>query len=304
MHTKKILITGSSGLLGFNLSLYLCQKGYKTTMGQYLHSKNIPNFIQTISLDLRDKDAVLAFVSHFKPDVIINCAALTHVDFCEKEPQLAYDINANSCKNIVNAVKNLNCKIIHISTDQMWDGSQMFVTEEVLVSPMNFYAKSKYKGENYIKEHKNHLILRTNFFGGDLPWRRSFLGWIKDNINQEKDINTFDDISFTPISLPILVQILEILAASSLNGLFHLGGSERISKHQLALEYAHLLSLNESFIHKSLSTKHEFIAKRPVEMSMNCTLFEKTFALKLPCIEESLRASLVYEQLLGSLKIF
>ena len=304
MSSKKIFITGASGLLGFNLSHKLHQKNRETLMGQYFQSPHRPQFIETTKLDLTDLEATKKVIQHYQPDVIINCAAMTNVDQCEEDSKTCFSANSNTCKNLVTALQGASCKIIHISTDQLWDGTESFLTETAAPDPTNIYGQSKLKGENHIKNHKNHLILRTTFFGGDLPWRGSFTGWLKGNFETNTSFNAFDDIYFTPIALPILIDIVNEAISQNISGLYHLGGKERLSKYEFALQYAHLMNYNAGLVTKSSSDVYKTRAKRPKDMSLDSTRIEAALDIKLPTIKESLLSIRSYEASLNTLEIF
>ncbi|NCQ55991.1 MAG: SDR family oxidoreductase [Alphaproteobacteria bacterium] len=304
MSSKKILITGSSGLLGFNLSYKLHQKKHETIIGQYFLSPNRPQFIETTMLDLTDLEATKKAIQRYRPDVIINCAAMTNVDRCEEDPKTCFSANSNTCENLVTALQGKSCKLIHISTDQLWDGTKSFLTEMAPPDPINIYGQAKLEGENHIKKHKNHLILRTNFFGGDLPWRSSFTGWLKDNFENNVSFDAFNDIYFTPIALPILLNIIIDAIAHDLSGMFHLGGKERLSKYEFALQYAHLMNYNANLITKNSSDIYKTRAKRPKDMSLDSTKIEAALGIELPAIKESLLSIASYEASLNTLEIF
>ena len=161
---KKILVTGSNGQLG------------RALKKEYANEQNV-EFIHTdvakgdgiFALDITDIDAVLAFVREKNPDVIINCAAHTNVDACEAQWDLAYKINAIGARNLSIAAAKTDAKLIHISTDYVFEGtSPKPLTEFDQTGPISAYGKTKYEGERFVKEFsQKHFILRTAWLYGD-----------------------------------------------------------------------------------------------------------------------------------------
>jgi len=294
----KILITGASGLLGFNLSSMLFRLGFQSILGQYCNNHQIFEYIDGIKLDLVNTKEVINVIQKFTPDIIIHCAAMTNVDQCQQYPKEAFDSNVAACKNIIAAVAKLESKIIYLSTDQLWEGLKAFVTEKTVPHPINIYGESKLAGERVIASYTNHIILRTNFFGGDLPWRQSFIGWLESNFKSNNFFNAFDDIYFTPIGLPILANIIINIMFSNKVGTFHVGGSERLSKYEFAEKYAAFKNYNTNLIQRASAVNHPFLAKRPKDMSLNSSKIAEKLNIVLPNIQESFEALSNYSNII------
>jgi dTDP-4-dehydrorhamnose reductase len=288
MKNKKILITGASGLLGWNLATYLIKNNYNHIYSQFNTSSHIPDSTTPIKVDLRDFSAIETMVHTVKPDIIIHSAALTNVDLCEKEPELAFSINRDSCKYLAQAVRKSDCKLISISTDQLWEGTVKFLSEETPANPINIYGQSKHEGEIEIAKYEHYLILRTNFFGSDTPWKNSFSGWIKENLMNNKSITAFHDVFFTPISIPLLLSTLESCITNNLKGTFNLVGCERVSKYDFAMLYAKQAGLDTSLIKRGSVDDFRFLAKRPKEMSLSCTKISEALKRPMPNLKESI----------------
>ena len=153
----KIFITGCYGQLGIDATAYF--------------SKENEVFAHDVDLDINDKDKVFAAIGETKPDFIINCAAITNVDGCETNPDLAYKVNADGAKVLAEAAKKYDCTLVHISTDYVFDGtktSPYVETDEVC--PKNVYGKSKLQGEIEIQQNcSKYFILRTAWLYGHGP---------------------------------------------------------------------------------------------------------------------------------------
>ena len=295
MFSKKILVTGASGLLGYNLCRALFDKGYQNVLGQFYQSENKPNFILNKAVNLTDPLTTKTLITHFSPDVIINCAALTKVDLCETNQQLAFSVNSKSCENLISGSNHQSTRIIHISTDQLWDGTQKMVTEETKPSPLNIYGLSKLAGENNITQHLNHLILRTNFFGGDLLWRQSFIGWLDSQFQKNISFFGFEDVFYTPIGITSLIDIIIQMIPQTITGIYHAGGAQRLSKYEFATLYAKAKGYNDALINKAFVKESNLQANRPTEMSLDSSKLESVLNITLPNIEESFSRLLIQQ---------
>lgn len=153
---KKILVTGVKGQLGFDVVRELEERGYKNVLG-----------IDKDELDITDKNAVDEFISNFKPDVIIHCAAWTAVDKAEEMKELCYDVNVLGTRYISQVAEKLGAKMVYISTDYVFDGlGEKFFETYDKIEPLSVYGKTKYEGELEVQKCKKHFIVRISWVFG------------------------------------------------------------------------------------------------------------------------------------------
>ena len=260
---KKILITGGSGLLGTNLALRF-RHSFETLILTNKKKIQIP-FTQSI----KSKD-FFAKSDYFKPDLIINTAALTDVDFCEKNPDLAFETNVKYINYLKNICLQNESKLIHISTDHLSDGSTPYIKENHKLNPINQYGKTKLLAENLIKESiTNPIILRTNFFGWGPTYRRSFSDRIIDNVRSNKEIHLFEDAFFSPISIRRLSEIILLLFRKKNSGIFNISSNNRISKYNFGLQLCELLNLKKDLIIPSSIENAKDLVLRPKDTSLS-----------------------------------
>ena len=137
----KVLVTGVKGQLGYDVVKELEKRGYQ------------PIGVDRDEMDLMDNAAIRSVIRNLKPEAIIHCAAYTAVDKAEEEVELCYQINAESVKVIAECAKELDIKLIYISTDYVFDGTKEGeYTETDIPNPINVYGASKLKGEQYVQE--------------------------------------------------------------------------------------------------------------------------------------------------------
>lgn len=273
---EKILILGSSGLLGSKLTSGEYLKKYKI-ISQSLKSKT------HINVDLDKYKEVKTMINQTNPKIIINLVALTNVDHCEKFPGEAYNINVNTIKNLVKAIETSTCRpyLIHISTDQVYDGKGNCKEKDISLS--NYYSFSKYAGELFARQLKS-IILRTNFFGKSKNFTRSSLtDWLYRELTNGNAINVFEDIWFNPLSMHNLCKIIEIVVEKKFEGIFNLGSHYGMTKATFAFHFAKALNLS-NFILKPIKVSNvsHLNAYRPKNMMMNLTKFENKFKMNLP----------------------
>ncbi|MCB2341307.1 dTDP-4-dehydrorhamnose reductase [Clostridium estertheticum] len=205
----KILITGANGQLGRELA------------NQYKEKKTIDLILTGRSdLDISNINEVYSFVNENKPDVIINCAALTAVDKCETEIDMAYKINAIGPKNLAIAANEIGAEVVQVSTDYVFNGNiDKPLTEFDKIDPLTIYGKTKLEGEILVKNHNpKHYIVRTAWLYGDGN------NFVKTMINLSKSNTTLkvvNDQKGTPTSTVDLARTIITLVEQKNYGLFH-----------------------------------------------------------------------------------
>ncbi len=231
-----------------------------------------------------------ALVARVKPDCIINLAALTNVDLCEREPHKAYLLNVASVVHVVRAIREQapHCHLVQISTDQVYNGNGPHAEANVAIA--NTYSFSKIAAELAAASVPS-TILRTNFFGRSrCANRTSFSDWIVHALRKGAPINVFDDILFSPLDIKTLASMIELLVDIRPVGLFNLGAREGISKAAFAFALADVMALPTKHITRTVSTASpELDAYRPKDMRMDSSLFERTMGLQLPTLIDQIR---------------
>ena len=281
----KVLITGASGLLGHPLCEYLA-KTHQVTGLCLNHPIEVPG-INEVRIKLTNADDVQDVFERVRPDLVIHAAGLTSVDQCEAEPELANLLNVQITRTITDLSRLYKSKLVHISTDHLWDGSKSLIAEDEPLNPINVYAKTKAEAEKVALENAGALVLRTNFFGFGRSWRPSFSDWIISRLQEGLPIHLFDDVFFSPIGIPSLLQIMHSLYLKDATGIYHLFGRERISKYEFGVRLARRLGFRTDRIVCGSVKDHVFKAPRPMDMSMSVMKLEHDWGIIAPSLEES-----------------
>ncbi len=272
---KKILITGSNGLLGQKLVYKLCNHpAYKliaTARGENRLVKKDGYLYET--LDITNKEQTESVLAKHLPDIIINTAAMTNVDACETDREGALVMNASSVDYQVKALeglmaKNANYKphYIHLSTDFIFDGTHGPLDENEKPNPLSYYAETKLEAENIVMASKlKWAIARTVLVYGivDNMSRSNIVLWVKGNLEQKKTINVVDDQFRTPTLAEDLADGCILIADKGAQGIYNISGKDYMSILELANRVADYYKLDKSLIKPSKSSDIKQPAKRP-----------------------------------------
>ena len=278
---KKVLVIG----VGF-LGNYII-KQLKTDNFITLGTKTTTNS-NYVALDITQKQDIEKIILEFNPDCIINCAARVDVDFLEKSPQTAYSINSDGVKNLAELSDKYNKRIIHISTDSIFDGIQGNYSENDIPNPINIYGKSKAIGEKHLRNiHQNYVIIRTNFYGIDNEGKFLF-NWIKNSLELKKQITGFDDVLFSPVEIGNLSEIIEEFVMNDFIGTVHISSNDVVTKYDFAVKIAKCFGYDTSLINKKSINSFNFIAKRPKNTSLNNNYVFKIIKTRVLSIDDAL----------------
>lgn len=270
----RVFITGIQGLLGCNLACHFSQSA--KVMGCDVVGKPFAAYnIQSRELDLFDFPRVQQTLTDFNPDVLIHCAALVNVDLCEEDKDLAYKLNVEVTGFLTKICEALKIKMIYISTDAVFDGLQANKTEDDTVNPINQYALTKLLGEQEVTKLDDYLILRTNIYGWNRLDKFSLAEWIYHSVKSGKATSLFDDITFSPILVNNLAEVIAELIESNVTGLFHVAGIDSPTKYEFGLALVDEFSLSPEHIIKSSAENFPFKAPRPKDMSLDVSKVSK-----------------------------
>ncbi len=224
----KILLFGGTGLLG-------------TDIYEALKNEHQVKVLSSSDCDITKLENTYHKIKFEKPDIAINCAALTDVDRCEKEEDNAYKINAIGVKNIAISCRDFGVKLIHISTDYVFDGEKKEpYTEFDKPNPVNIYGRTKLAGEKFVKSIlNNYIIIRTAWIFGKK--RQHFVDYVISGIkNNEEIIAVKDMVSSPSYSSDVAGEIKNIITLNE-TGIFHIANKGYCSRAELAEEIIRLL---------------------------------------------------------------
>ena len=265
---KNILFYGGSSLLA-SMWCKLIEDKSKVFLTEHKH-KITNKDVNIIKVKKTNSENVKKILEENKIDVLVNCVGLTNVEECELNLSNSNYLNSNIPLILAQVTKELNVKLVHISTDHLFDGLKVFCKETDIPKPLNYYAKSKLQGEkNVFSVNKNALVIRTNFFGNGPSYRKSFSDLILNSLKLNIKISLFDDVYYTPIVVNELVRIINILIQMNKSGIFNVVSNERITKYNFGVMIARKFNLPEELILKSKLKEREDLKRRPMDMSLS-----------------------------------
>lgn len=265
----KILITGANGLLGHKLVRLLGPKRevvvIATARGESRLRPEYGSF-QYESMDIANREDVLEIVGRHKPDVIINTAAMTNVDECEKEKEACMQLNVEAVKYLVEAAEQTNAFLLHLSTDFIFSGEEGPYDEQGVPAPVNFYGESKLLGEQVVMNSNiKWAIARTVLVFGIVPdmSRSNIILWVKGSLEAQKPIQVVDDQWRTPTLAEDLAMGCYLIAEQRAEGIYNISGQDMLTPYEMAIKTADFFGLDKSLITRTDSTKFTQPAKRP-----------------------------------------
>ncbi len=284
----RIAITGGSGLLALNWAVAM-RDAHDICLLTHDHRVTLAG-VEASSVVLDAPEEVGEFIRTWRPDVLVNTAGMTNVDWCESHQEEALYINAILAENVASAAQESGITLVHISTDHLFSGQMPMVDEEADPAPLNVYARTKLEGEQRVIEQcPDAVIVRTNFYGWGHRFRTSLTDWVIGSLRKGETINAFTDVWFTPILIDYLVDAVHELLSKGVTGIVNVVGDERISKYEFAMQIADVFSLDKGLINSASSQSVQFKATRPTDLSLSNLKAVKVLGHKLGSVEGGLR---------------
>ena len=284
----KLLITGASGLFGSKLCEVAARKNYDVYSAYNQHE---PLHGTPVQFDVSNKNAVEKIFRKINPEVVVHAAALTNVDKCETQKELAWKINVEGTENIAESCKEHQAFLIYISTDYVFDGENGMFKETDKPSPINYYGLTKLKGEEHVKNLlDNYCIGRASVIYGSIPatGKINFALWLLNKLKRREKVTIVTDQWNSPTLNTNLANMIREVLERKLCGVFHLAGATRISRYEFAKLLAETFSLDKNHITPVSSKEIKWIARRPKDSSLNVNEAYQTLKNKPLRIHEAL----------------
>lgn len=256
---KKIVITGSNGLLGQTLVNLLMKAPENYSVFGLSKGDNRMNRNDFLyyDIDITNYSQLEECITYIQPSFIINTAAMTNVDTCELKPEECNNLNIEAVKYLTQICTKLNIHFIQISTDFIFDGSKGIYKETDLPNPLSIYGHSKLKAENIVKNSGVIFsILRTILvYGKGVNLKRNnIVLWVKDMLENNKEITIVDDQYRMPTYVEDLAMACKLIVDKNISGVYHISSNELLSVFEIANQIADVFGLNKKLI-KPISTK-------------------------------------------------
>lgn len=290
---KKILVTGSNGLLGQKLTdLYLTIPTVDLiATGRGEDRYPLKQGYMYAELDITNKQQVYEVIEKYIPDCIIHTAAMTNVDACELDHEACVLQNIEAVKNVVDAAKNTNAHLIHLSTDFIFDGKDGPYKEDAKPNPLSFYGDSKLKAEQIVMNGSdNWAIARTVLVYGlvaDMS-RTNIVLWAKDALENKKPIKVVDDQYRTPTLAEDLAMGCRLLEMHEARGIYNISGKDYMNIYELVSRVAKYFGFEMDNVTRVNSDTLSQPAKRPPVTGFDISKAKKELGYNPHSFEEGI----------------
>jgi dTDP-4-dehydrorhamnose reductase len=284
---RRILITGASGLLGLNTALEAAKE--HDVVGQVNRHPLRTEAFTTVQADLLAPGALERLLDQTQPEWVIHCAALANVDACETDPQQAHQLNSEVPRQLAELVARGGARLLHVSTDAVFDGQRGGYTEEDAPNPLGTYAQTKLDGERgVLAADPKAIVARVNLFGWSLSGKRSLAEFFFNKLSAGEACMGFTDVFFCPMLANDLGGVFLKMLDAGLSGLYHAVGSECISKYEFGLRIARRFGLDESLVAPRSVQEGGLKAARSPNLTLRTDRLAKALGEPLPGLSTGL----------------
>lgn len=276
--SKRIWIVGGAGSLGSEIRKIIDSKNYRV-------------LVTDMDVDITDMDTVTSYCDINRPEVVINCAGMTDLKACEADMVKAFHVNALGARNLAIASRKVGAKIIHISTDDVFDGVDgMELTEFDENHPLSVYGKSKKAGENFVRElNPKHIIVRSSWVYG--VHGHNYLSKLLAAVKESKKIQVPNDQISTPTSAEELAKFILTLFKTNEYGTFHASCEGSCTRYEFAKTILEYTGIKDVEVEAVLSDRSSVLNAAKCTVLRNL-MMEITGIYKMPAWRDALKSYL------------
>lgn len=291
---KKVVVTGSNGLLGQTLVKQLLEKGNQYEIHGLSRGENRSGRDDFFyyDIDLTQRDKLVSLLKDITPDVIVNTAAVTQVDQCEDDKETCDLLNVEVVKWISQVATELDAYIVHLSTDFIFDGEKGNYKESDTPNPVSYYGLSKLKAEQVLESSKvDYSILRTILVYGQVydMSRTNIVLWVRKMLTEKKEITIVNDQYRMPTYVEDLALGCVLAIEKRARGIFNISSSQLLSVYDIAVQVAKVFDLDNSLITPISSATLNQKAKRPPKTGFDLTKSSQELGYPLTTFAEDLQ---------------
>lgn len=288
-----VLVLGAGGLLGSAL-VAECISLSRSVIGTY-HSEAPAFDIPLTRHDIRDIEKFHELLDDHRPDVVVNCAAMTDVDSCESNKEEAFAVNGQAPGELASVCDGCDVQFVHISTDYIFDGeASKPYGETAITNPRQVYGESKLEGEQNVgKAMEDAIIPRLSFvYGvrGDTKELVGFPAWVRDTLRNEEDVPLFVDQHITPSRAGQAAATILELVSDGVAGTYHVAARSCITPYQFGTAIAHVQAGDKAFLQESEQADVSREANRPNHTCLDVSKLESELGRHQPTLDEDLGA--------------
>ncbi len=286
----RTLITGASGFLGQYVARHLKDRHW--VCGVYHNHPIALEGCPLVPLDIADEEMVRATFQEFHPDVVVHSAALSDVDRCEGHPDEALRVNEQGTAHVARAAAEVGARLIYISTDLVYDGTKGEYDEGDAARPSIAYGRSKLAGEQRAAEIcRDAVILRVALiYGWGGAARVTFTDSLAERLRAGQEASLFIDQYRSPLFVEHGAEVIgRLIHAPEVQGVFNLGGGERVSRYEFGLKFCEVFDLPKERLKPVAMETFDERARRPRDCSMNSAKISEQLHVRPLTVEEGLQ---------------
>jgi dTDP-4-dehydrorhamnose reductase len=284
----RILVTGASGLLGISVALEAARD--HEVFGVVNNTPLKTSSFKVFKADLLVPNTCQQLFDDIQPDWVIHCAALADIDACEADPAQARQLNTEIPAELALIVARGGARMLHVSTDAVFDGQKGDYTEQDAPNPLSVYARTKLDGERAVSDvNPEAIVARVNLYGWSTSGDRSLAEFFFNNLEAGKRLNGFDDVYFCPLNAVDLGQIFLRMLELNLNGLYHVVSSKCLTKYDFGVRIARIFGFNPDSIIPISVVDSSLNAPRSPRLTLRSDKLASQLGKKTPDINSGLQ---------------
>jgi len=291
------MVTGASGFVGGHVIRLALPHGKVVGLARSPAPLRHAN-LSWAQVDLMDPAALERAFKEHQPSAVIHAAALSDIDACERNPELAYGINVLATGHLVRLCLQFGSRLVFTSTDTVFSGAGRFYRETDAADPVNYYGRSKVAAERLVLEHENvFVVARLCLVAGFAAFSRgnSFLARALGSLRAGEPITLATDEFRTPVFVEVAARALLELAGNRMTGIYHLAGNNRLSRYEIGRKLAFLTGVNPELVRPRDSRSPAMGAARPKDVSLDNRKARSHLQTPFPDFEPTLMQLLATE---------
>jgi dTDP-4-dehydrorhamnose reductase len=253
-----------------------------------------------VQLNIADRDETMRLVKKVRPEAIVNTAALHNVDYCETHHEEATKVNIEGVRNLADAAQENDSRLIHLSTDYVFDGNSGHYSELDSPHPLHFYAETKLEAEKVAADLPSYAVARPSVIYGWNPLEAggvpsssgktiNFAMFVLDKLKKNEAVKAVRDQYSSPTFADNLAEALLRLARHSENGVFHTAGKSCMSRYEFAIKLAEIFAYPTRLVEPVYTSDFKQLAKRPKNSCLRVEKAEQTLKIRFLTAEEGIR---------------